>query len=118
MKKVPTSRSLYVKSCELVCYNATFANSYYTESGLAWTIKEELKKRAFEMLCYRRMLKISWLITNVIALIKPRKPANDTKSYRPIALLSCIYKLLENLSAFRIGPLQKRVTLRCPLPYT
>ncbi len=38
-----------------------------------------------------------WKIAKVIANLKPKKPANEPKSYRPISVLSHIYKLLERL---------------------
>lgn len=40
----------------------------------------------------------------ILALLKPKKPADDPKSYRPIALLSVCLKLLERLILNRIGP--------------
>ena len=39
-----------------------------------------------------------------ISLLKPKKPADDPKSYRPIALLSLCLKLLERLILNWIGP--------------
>ena len=41
--------------------------------------------------------------SNVIAILKPGKQKQDPKSYRPIALLSTMYKLLERLLYNRIG---------------
>jgi hypothetical protein len=43
--------------------------------------------------------------SKIIAILKPQKSADDPKSYRPIALLSCVYKLLERLIYTRISPL-------------
>lgn len=43
--------------------------------------------------------------SKVIAILKPGKPANLPNSYRPIALLSTTYKLLERLIYNRIGPI-------------
>ena len=40
----------------------------------------------------------------ILALQKPKKPSDDPKSYRPIALLSVCLKLLERLILNRIGP--------------
>lgn len=40
--------------------------------------------------------------TKVIAFLKPEKPRNDPKSYRPIALLSSYYKLVEQIILNRI----------------
>ncbi|KAI5720173.1 hypothetical protein M8J77_002972 [Diaphorina citri] len=39
----------------------------------------------------------------IIALLKPDKPSENPSSYRPIALLSCLYKLLERLLFNRIS---------------
>ena len=41
--------------------------------------------------------------SKIIALLKPGKPSNEPKSYRPIALLSSVYKLLERLLYNRIA---------------
>ncbi|KAL4153411.1 hypothetical protein QTP88_001244 [Uroleucon formosanum] len=43
-----------------------------------------------------------WRETKVIAILKPGKPGNDPKSYRPIALLSVVYKLFERVLQTRI----------------
>lgn len=40
----------------------------------------------------------------IIALLKPGKPHDDPKSYRPISLLNILYKLLERLLHSRIAP--------------
>lgn len=42
--------------------------------------------------------------SKVIAIQKPGKPADQPKSYRPIALLSLTYKLMERLIYNRISP--------------
>lgn len=42
--------------------------------------------------------------TKIIALLKPNKPEDRPESYRPIALLSVVYKLLERLIFHRIEP--------------
>ena len=44
-----------------------------------------------------------WKTAKVIAILKPKKPADDPKSYRPISLLSHLYKLLERLILERIN---------------
>ena len=54
-----------------------------------------------------------WKTAKVIAILKPKKPANDPKSYRPISLLSHIYKLLERMILTRIND-----TVEATLPYT
>lgn len=42
--------------------------------------------------------------TKIIAILKKGKPSEQPESYRPIALLSAAYKLLERLLLNRIGP--------------
>ena len=54
-----------------------------------------------------------WKTAKVIATLKPKKPANEPKSYRPISLLSHIYKLLERLILSKIND-----TVEGTLPYT
>jgi hypothetical protein len=46
----------------------------------------------------------------VIAIIKPGKDGTDPAHYRPISLLSVVYKLLERLILQRIQPLIENVT--------
>lgn len=43
-----------------------------------------------------------WRETKVIAILKPGKPENDPKSYRPISLLLVVYKLFERVLLTRI----------------
>lgn len=50
--------------------------------------------------------------SKIIAILKPGKPDDDPKSYRPIALLSMIYKLLERVLLNRIGT---RILERVPI---
>ena len=45
-----------------------------------------------------------WKKAHVIALLKPGKVSSDPKSYRPISLLSHLYKLFERILLNRIGP--------------
>lgn len=45
------------------------------------------------------------LHANVIAILKPGKPANDPCNYRPISLLCCFYKLLERIVLTRVTPI-------------
>lgn len=47
----------------------------------------------------------SWKTANVIALLKPGKPADNPTSYRPISLLSVLSKLMERIILRRISPL-------------
>lgn len=45
-----------------------------------------------------------WLKARVVAVPKPGKPREDAKSYRPISLLCCPFKLYERLILNKIGP--------------
>jgi hypothetical protein len=38
-----------------------------------------------------------WKLVNIIPILKPGKPASDSKLYRPISLLSPVVKILERL---------------------
>lgn len=44
-----------------------------------------------------------WRQAKVTAILKPRKPADDPKSYRPISLLSMTYKLMERIILSRVN---------------
>lgn len=39
----------------------------------------------------------SWKVFKIIPILKPEKPADDSKSYRPIALASCFRKTYESM---------------------
>ena len=45
-----------------------------------------------------------WRRSEIIAILKPKKPADDAKSYRPISLLCVPLKLLERLLLTRLNP--------------
>ena len=45
-----------------------------------------------------------WRRADIIAVLKPNKPADDTKNYRPISLLCVPLKLLERLLLSRLDP--------------
>ena len=45
-----------------------------------------------------------WRRSEIIAILKPKKPADDAKSYRPISLLCVPLKLLERLMLARLDP--------------
>ncbi|CAK1596255.1 unnamed protein product [Parnassius mnemosyne] len=66
-----------------------------------------LKK--FSDILLRNKLPRDFNRSKIIAMLKPQKPADDPKSYRPIALLSCVYKLLGRLICKRIMPLIDKV---------
>ena len=46
-----------------------------------------------------------WRRAKVIGILKPNKPANEAKSYRPISILCTLYKLTERLILNRISHL-------------
>jgi hypothetical protein len=47
----------------------------------------------------------TWKKAHILALLKPGKDPSVAKSYRPISLLSHLYKLFERLLLNRIGPI-------------
>jgi hypothetical protein len=48
---------------------------------------------------------LQWKVAEVIMILKPDKPPNDRKSYRPISLLPIISKLFEKLLLKRLKPI-------------
>ena len=66
-------------------------------------IKSWLRKFLSSCLFQLRISKI-WKRLLVVAILKPNKPLNDAKSYRPISLLCIPYKILERLIYTRIEP--------------
>ncbi|KAL4101204.1 hypothetical protein QTP88_021224 [Uroleucon formosanum] len=46
----------------------------------------------------------AWKTANIIALLKPGKPADNPNSYRPVALLSVLSKLMERIILKKISP--------------
>jgi hypothetical protein len=46
---------------------------------------------------------VDWRTAIIIPILKPRKPAGSTGSYRPVALTSCIAKVMERLVADRLS---------------
>ena len=60
---------------------------------------------SFPTSCFRRSkLPKTWRRATVVALLKPNKPAQDPKSYRPISLLCVPFKILERMIQSRIDP--------------
>ena len=60
---------------------------------------------AFLTSCFRRSkLPKTWRRASVIAMLKPNKPAEDPKAYRPISLLCVPFKILERMIHNRIEP--------------
>ena len=52
-----------------------------------------------------------WKVSQIITILKPRKPAEEGTSYRPIILLPILSKLFEKLLLTRIRPIlhEKRI---------
>jgi hypothetical protein len=49
------------------------------------------------------MIPESWLTIKVVPILKPRKNPELSDSYRPISLLLCARKLLENMLCTRLN---------------
>ena len=45
-----------------------------------------------------------WMVFQTITILKPGKPAEAAKSYRPISLLQILWKLFEKIFVTRIKP--------------
>ena len=68
--------------------------------------------RKFYFFCLRHtVIPKIWRRATVVAILKPNKPTDDPKSYRPISLLCVPYKILERLILARISPV-----IEPPLP--
>ena len=65
--------------------------------------KEWLRKFCNKCLQTCKLPRI-WRMATVIAILKPNKPKDDPKSYRPISLLCIPYKIVERLIYNRISP--------------
>ena len=68
------------------------------------TTREWLLRFYNNCLSSHRLPKL-WRKAKIIALLKPGKDSSDPKSFRPISLLSHLYKLFERLLLNRIQPL-------------
>ena len=66
------------------------------ESTLLWL------KNIFNMCLRTVKIPKIWRTAKIVAILKPNKPAEDPKSYRPISLLCVSFKLLERLILNRI----------------
>lgn len=64
--------------------------------------------RFFTSVANKGTLPKAWREAKVVAILKPNKPGNDSRNYRPISLLSVVYKLFERLLLRRISPLLER----------
>ena len=61
--------------------------------------------RKFYPFCFERTVNPKiWRRATVVAILKPIKPADDPKRYRPISLLCVPYKILERLIFACINP--------------
>jgi len=67
----------------------------------------KLKPRATEIGNYGKIPKL-WLESKVIAILKPNKDASDPNNYRPISLLSTMYKHFERLLLARLQPIVEK----------
>lgn len=75
-------------------------------------ILKQLPKKGITMLTYimNAMLRLNyvpnvWKVAEIIMILKPGKPPNETKSYRPISLLPIMSKLFEKLLLKRLKPI-------------
>ncbi|CAK1587557.1 unnamed protein product [Parnassius mnemosyne] len=66
-------------------------------------------KEFFSDILLRSKLPRDFNRSKIIAILKPQKPADNPKSYRPNALVNCVYKLLDRLIYNRIMPLIDKV---------
>lgn len=66
-----------------------------------------IAKLATEIGNYGKIPKL-WLESKVIAILKPNKDASDPNNYRPISLLSTMYKLFERLLLARLQPIVEK----------
>ena len=64
----------------------------------------EWVRKFFSFCLERTVIPKIWRRATVVAILKPNKPADDPKSYRPISLLCVFYKILERLILARINP--------------
>ncbi|KAL4153873.1 hypothetical protein QTP88_001706 [Uroleucon formosanum] len=64
--------------------------------------------RFFTSVANKGTLPKAWCEAKVVAILKPNKPGNDPRNYRPISLLSVVYKLFERLLLRRMSPLLDR----------
>jgi ribonuclease HI len=77
--------------------------------GIKFTHLKKLSEPAllFLLAMYNEIFRIgccpkAWRETKVVAILKPGKQPNESNSYRPISLLSCIRKLFEKMICTRL----------------
>ena len=79
---------------------------------------KELPRKAVVMITYLfnaalrlRHIPSDWKLAKIIMLPKPGKPLDETKSYRPISLLSILAKLFEKVYIKRLGETVRRLNV-------
>jgi hypothetical protein len=73
--------------------------------------------RIYNRIWLERTYPRCWRSAVVLAFLKPNKPPAETTSYRPIALTSCIGKLLEKMVNIRMMHYLEKEELLSPLQY-
>ena len=95
-----TSRTFFLR----FAHDSNFSVAGRSEPGRKPGVTGALATTFFTS-CYRRSkLPKTWRHATVVALPKPKKPAQDPTSYRPISLLCLPFKILERLIHSRIDP--------------
>ena len=65
-------------------------------------VKRRILMNRFNQFLESNIVPDDWRQVKVIAIQKPGKAASDHNSYRPIAMLSCIRKLMEKMILHRL----------------
>ena len=99
-------RPLYVIKNGGPCFRARFKRKHFKQVYFIqiW-IKKKTKKYVFIIFLQRKIKKIIqiwWEFPIVIPILKPGKDKTDAASYRPIALTSCLCKILERMVNARL----------------
>lgn len=92
-------------SLALLSCNNTAAGMDGIKFNLLKNLPDVAKRRLlnlFNKFLESNIVPHEWRQVKVIAIQKPGKPASDHNSYRPIAMLSCLRKLLEKMILFRL----------------
>lgn len=92
-------------SLALLSCNNTAPGMDGIKFNLLKNLPDIAKKRLlnlFNLLLAQNIVPHEWRQVKVIAIQKPGKPASDHNSYRPIAMISCIRKLLEKMILRRL----------------
>jgi len=97
--------SMVELSLALLSCNNTAPGSDGVKFNLLKNLPDPAKRRLLNL--FNKFLELNivphdWRQVKVIAIQKPNKPASDHNSYRPIAMLSCIRKLLEKMILHRL----------------